>query len=54
MKCCTVLKTRKIDYRDFSDHVEYLEEFDMEFTQFALERKVYVKYHRHRDVFFKD
>ena len=42
------------DYSDFSDYVEYLEEFDMEFTQFILERKVYVKSHWHRDVFFKD
>ena len=40
------------DFSDFSHLVEYLEEFDMEFTQFALERKVYVK-SLWRDVFFK-
>ena len=41
-------------YSDFSDYVEYLEEFDIEFTQFLLERKVYVKSGWHKDVFFKD
>ena len=42
------------DFSDFSDYVEYLEEFDMEFTQLVLERKVYVKSHWHRDVYFKE
>lgn len=42
------------DFNDFSYLVEYLEEFDMEFTQFALERKAYVKSHWHRDVYFKE
>lgn len=42
------------EYSDFSEFVEYLEEFDMEFAQFALERKAYVRSHWHRDVFFGD
>lgn len=35
----------------FEDFVDYLEEFDMEFSQMALERKAYVKsnWHRHVD-----
>jgi len=42
------------DFSYFSDYVEYLEEFDMEFTQLVLERKVYVKSQWHRDVYFKE
>ena len=42
------------DYSDFSHLIEYLEEFDMEFTQLLLERKAYVKSEWHRDVFFKE
>lgn len=42
------------DYDDFSELVEYLEEFDIEFTQLTLERKVYVKSQWHRDVYFDE
>lgn len=34
----------------FEDWVEYLEEFDMEFSQLALERKAYIKSNWHRSV----
>ena len=38
----------------YSELVDYLEEFDMEFTQFIFERKAYIKSNWHRDVYFKE